>query len=153
MQWVDGLRHQLNKTDEALHSEAAAWLFRTYKQELYNAGRIDDKYLEELEEFIYHSANKVFEHECQIISKIFEKGKIDGITDKQLENFAKSRINLCLRNLGYSNIFDVTYNPIHEWFYKGINGYQAQDFFASQGNQYQRNWNEAAFNFKGVKSE
>ena len=32
-----------------------------------------------------------------------------------------------------------------EWFYSGINGYMAQDFFNSQGNQYSRNWNALGF--------
>jgi ribonucleotide reductase beta subunit family protein with ferritin-like domain len=89
----------------------------------------------------------VFLHEQQIIKKIFEKGKIEGITSLQLEHFAQSRINLCLRNLGYDNEFDVAYNPIGEWFYRGINGYMMQDFFNSQGNQYQRDWNEHGFTF------
>jgi ribonucleoside-diphosphate reductase beta chain len=82
-----------------------------------------------------------------IIEKIFEKGKIEGITETQLEHFAQSRINVCLRNMGYENLYKVEYNPIAEWFYKGINGYQMQDFFSSQGNQYERGWNEKAFRF------
>lgn len=131
--------------DEALHSEAAAWLFRTLKSELIQAGEIDEKYLEELEKDIYAAAETVFEHEKRIIAKVFEQGKIEGITDKQLEHFAQSRINLCLRNLGYKNLYKVEYNPVADWFYKGINGYQAQDFFSSQGNQYTRNWDHNSF--------
>lgn len=133
--------------DENLHSEAAAWLFRTLKQELRDAGEVSEEYENSLKEDIYKAAHTVFEHEKLIIKKIFEKGKIEGITDTQLEHFAQSRINLCLRNLGYENLFKVDYNPIADWFYKGINGYQAQDFFSSQGNQYSREWNENGFNF------
>lgn len=131
--------------DENLHSEAAAWLFRTLKQEMYDAGEIDDEYIEELKEDIYSAAKKVFEHEQVIIEKIFEKGEIEGITPTQLEHFAQSRINYCLRNLGFNNLFKVDYNPIAEWFYKGINGYQMQDFFNSQGNQYSRGWHKESF--------
>lgn len=133
--------------DENLHSEAAAWLFKTYKQELLDAGQIDQDYCDRLESYIVDAAKTVLEHEKVIIQKIFEKGKIDGITEKQLENFAQSRINLCLRNMGYEDLFEVTYNPISEWFYRGISGYQAQDFFSSQGNQYTRNWSESGFTF------
>lgn len=133
--------------DENLHAEAAAWLFRTYKQELLAAGRIDEAYCAELEQYIRDAGQVVYEHEQKIIAKIFEKGKIDGITETQLENFAKSRINMCLRNLGYGNLFEVTYNPVSTWFYKGISGYQAQDIFNSQGNQYTRGWNAAEFRF------
>ena len=133
--------------DENLHAEAAAWLFQTYRDELYEAGEIDDQYLEELKQDIFKAAGTVLEHEKVIIRKIFEYGKIDGITEHQLTEFTKSRINLCLRNLGYENLFEVTYNPIKEWFYKGINGFQGTDFFSSQGNQYQRDWDKKAFTF------
>lgn len=133
--------------DENLHAEAAAWLFRTLMKELKELGLINDEYLESLKTDIYAAAEVVFKHEQQIINKIFEKGKIEGITSVQLEHFVQSRINLCLRNLGYDNLYKVDYNPIAEWFYKGINGYQMQDFFNSQGNQYQRDWNEHGFTF------
>lgn len=133
--------------DEALHSEAAAWLFRTLLQEKQQANLISIEEVESLEKDIYEAAQIVFEHEKLIIAKIFSKGKIDGITDKQLEHFAQSRINLCLRNLGYKNLFKVEYNPIQDWFYKGINGYQMQDFFNSQGNQYTRDWDTHGFSF------
>lgn len=131
--------------DENLHAEAAAWLFRTLKQELYDAGEIDDEYIEELEKDIYSAADTVYDHEKVIIRKIFERGEMDGITSTQLEHFAQSRINLCLRNLGFKNLYKVEYNPISEWFYKGINGYQATDFFSSQGNQYSRGWHKESF--------
>lgn len=134
--------------DENLHAEAAAWLFRTLKKELVDAGKIDDEYLVTLEKDVYDAANTVYEHEKLIIAKIFEKGKIEGITDTQLQHFAQSRVNLCLRNLGYKNLFKVEYNPVADWFYRGINGYQAQDFFSSQGNQYVRDWDINGFNWE-----
>lgn len=133
--------------DENLHSEAAAWLFRQHLYEAEQAGLIDKAYKEELKADIYKGAQTVYEHEQQIIKKIFEKGSIESITPTQLEHFVQSRINLCLRNLGYENLFKVDYNPIAEWFYDGINGYQMTDFFSSQGNQYQRNWTGEGFTF------
>ncbi len=142
---VSGINYSAR--DENLHSEAAAWLFRTLKEEQTEAGLLSQDDLDNLEKDIYAAAETVFEHEQIIIGKIFEKGEIDNITPKQLENFAKSRINLCLRNLGYKNLYKVDYNPIAEYFYKGINGYQAQDFFNSMGNQYVRNWDKIGFKF------
>jgi ribonucleoside-diphosphate reductase beta chain len=133
--------------DENLHSEAAAWLFRTLKKEMLELGLIDDQYLIDLERDIRVAAHTVLEHEKRIIEKIFEKGKIDGITPLQLEHFVQSRINLCLRNLGYANEFKVDYNPIAEWFYKGITGFQMTDFFSSVGNAYQRDWDINGFTF------
>lgn len=133
--------------DEHLHSEASAWLFRTLLKEKIEAGEITPEEQEELKKDIYLAAETVDLHEKAIIKKIFQKGKIDGITDTQLEHFAQSRINLCLRNMGYENLFKVEYNPIADWFYKGINGYQSPDFFSSQGNQYTREWDAHGFNF------
>lgn len=133
--------------DENLHSEAAAWLFRTLKQELKDLGLLSDEDEQSLRNDLFAAAEVVFLHEQQIIKKIFEKGKIEGITSLQLEHFAQSRINLCLRNLGYENLYKVEYNPVADWFYRGINGYQMQDFFNSQGNQYQRDWDERGFTF------
>lgn len=131
--------------DENLHAEAAAWLFRTLKDELYEAGEIDDEHIEQLNSDLYKAAETVLEHEKVIIRKIFEKGDMEGITATQLEHFTQSRINLCLRNLGLKNLYRVDYNPIAEHFYKGINGFQAQDFFSAQGNQYTRGWNKTSF--------
>lgn len=133
--------------DENLHSEAAAWLFRTLLKEKKEAGYIDQEFEDELKKDIYLAAETVMEHEKAIIGKIFEKGRIEGITDKQLEHFAQSRINLCLRNLGYENLYKVDYNPVADWFYKGINGYSQIDFFNSQGNQYTRDWDSEGFKF------
>lgn len=133
--------------DENLHSEAAAWLFRTLRQEMLEANLLTTEDLKCLEQDIREAGRQVYAHEQQIIKKIFEKGRIEGITPTQMEHFVQSRINLCLRNMGYENLYQVDYNPIAEWFYKGINGYQMQDFFNSQGNQYQRDWDERAFSF------
>jgi ribonucleotide reductase beta subunit family protein with ferritin-like domain len=134
--------------DEALHSEAAGWLFQTLKQEMLDADEIDETYCEKLKEQIYDAATIVLEHERLIIKKLFSKGKIEGVTDVQLEHFVQSRINVCLRNMGYDNLYKVEYNPIGEWFYKGINGYSSTDFFSSVGNQYDRAWSKTGFTFK-----
>lgn len=126
--------------DEALHSEAAGWLFQQYAHE---AG-LD---LEEYEEYFKGIADKVLDHEEAIVNKLFEKGDIEGITKTQMMSFVKSRINVCMRNMGFNNIHKVDYNPVSEWFYKGINGYAMNDFFVSVGNQYQRNWTGQGFTF------
>jgi len=133
--------------DEALHAEASAWLFRTLMQEKLDAGLIDEEYCKNLEKQLREAAHKVLDHEVEIIQEVFSKGRIEGITEGQLKNFVKSRINMCLRNLGYTNEFEVKSNPVGEWFYAGINGYQMQDFFSSQGNQYSRDWNSNDFQF------
>lgn len=124
--------------DEAMHCEASSWLFRTLKEQGYQSTIT-------LEEDIYDMAATVYEHEAAIVDKIFSKGKIEGITDIQMKNFIQSRVNLVLRNLGYDPLFEVKYNPIAEWFYKGINNYVSNDFFAGQGREYKRGWDESEF--------
>lgn len=126
--------------DEALHSEATGWLFQQYIKE----ANIDPA---DYEERVKAIAEKVYEHESRIIDKIFEEGDIDGITKTQLDSFVKSRINICLRNIGYKNMYEITYNPIADYFYKSINGYSMNDFFVSVGNQYERSWTGEGFTF------
>jgi len=126
--------------DEALHSEATGWLFQQYIKE---AGIAHEDYEEKIKEI----AEVVYGHEKAIIQKIFSQGDIEGITETQLDLFVKSRINICLRNLGYKNLYEVTYNPIAEYFYKSVNGYSMNDFFVSVGNQYERSWTGDGFTF------
>lgn len=131
--------------DENLHSEGGAWLFRTAIDEI--QPKHDD--LMELYDKIIEAAHKLREHEFQIVDKIFEHGKIDGITDKQLKNFVDSRINLMLSNLGVGRLEELEhkYNPIAEWFYDGINMIQFNDIFATKGNEYHRSWDESSFSW------
>jgi len=133
--------------DEDLHSQAAGWLFRTLFAEKDAAKLLTEEYKEALKTDIFKAAEIVLEHEKQIINKLFEKGPIDGITEKQLEHFAESRINKVLSYLGYNNLYQVKYNPVAEWFYKGTEGYGMIDFFSSQGNQYVRGWSGEGFTF------
>ena len=141
MNVVRGLNFSVR--DEALHSQATAYAFRV---------KTKDYTIEQLAEAkakVLVIAELLYEHEQAIIAKLFSKGKIEGITAHQLENFTKSRINECFKDMGLGKVYEVDYNPIASWFYKGINDYKFNDFFAGQGNQYHRNWDEKEFNWKG----
>lgn len=128
--------------DENIHSGAGAWLFRTLLMEAMALGF--DRY-DELKEDLTQTGKVIVEHEAIINSKIFEKGSIPGITEKQMNNFVESRVDLCLENLGIGGIFKPTYNPIAKWFYNNINSAKMHDFFAKQGNEYNRKWNKKKF--------
>jgi ribonucleotide reductase beta subunit family protein with ferritin-like domain len=130
--------------DENLHSMGGAWAFKYLK----NKRNLTTDEADNIKTKVIEAATKIYEHECEIIKEVFSKGKVEGLTAHQLENFVKSRINKCLKELGYSKLYDVTYDPISEWFYKGINGYQFNDFFAGVGSQYHRNWDESGFTWK-----
>jgi ribonucleotide reductase beta subunit family protein with ferritin-like domain len=142
MNVVRGINFSLR--DENLHSIAGAWAFK-HKLRLLSPNQ---EQLNKIEETIRETARTIYEHEKEIISLIFEKGDIKGITAHQLENFVQSRINECLKHLGYAKEYDVKYNPIAEWFYKAINDYSFNDFFSGVGNQYHRNWDETGFVWK-----
>jgi ribonucleoside-diphosphate reductase beta chain len=136
--------------DENLHSAGGAWAFKykleQLKQEL--SSEAFELHKSAIESQVRLVAQKLYEHECQIIAKLFEQGEIKGITAHQLENFVQSRINECLKQLGFAKEYDVQYNPIAEYFYKGINNYQFNDFFSGQGREYNRNWDQSGFVWK-----
>ena len=140
MNLVRGINFSLR--DENIHSLAGAWSFK-YKSKQYS-----EEYVKEVKSRIVEGAKLLYEHEAEIIKMTFAKGKHDGITEHQLDNFVKSRINECLKELGIEKIYEVTYNPIAEWFYKAINDYSFNDFFSGMGNQYHRNWDEERFVWK-----
>lgn len=138
--------------DENMHSMGGAWAFK-YKLDKLGKGALVDAYKSDIEKKIRLVARKIYEHECQIIAMLFEEGDIKGITAHQLENFVQSRVNECLKQLGFAKEYDVKYNPISEWFYKGINDYTFNDFFSGMGNQYHRSWDSADFVWKNKINE
>lgn len=125
--------------DEGLHAKATAYAFKVKTKDF------TKEQLEETSKSLIEIAEHLLEHEKAIIAKLFSKGKIEGVTAHQLENFVKSRINICFSDMGLSRVFDVEYNPIDSWFYKGINDYQFNDFFSGSGKEYNRNWDESEF--------
>lgn len=105
--------------------------------------------LDELKAIVTNLATSISEHEKRITAMLFEKGKMDGITQTQMEHFVESRVNTCLEQLGYVKLFDVKYNPVAEWFYDGINNFQMNDFFQGVGREYTRGWDSSSFAWKG----
>jgi ribonucleotide reductase beta subunit family protein with ferritin-like domain len=97
---------------------------------------------------VLEAADQICTHEYQIIDKIFELGSVEGITKGQMYLFVQSRIDLCLQYLGIEPFFKPVENPIAEYFYKGINDYQMNDFFQGVGREYQRDWDKKRFIWK-----
>lgn len=128
--------------DENLHSIGSAYAYKVMKE--YSS----KESIESAEEKLKILAQNLLEHECEIIEMIFEKGPIEGITKTQMKHFVESRIDECLKQLDIQPIFKPTYNPVAEWFYAGINGFQFNDFFSGIGSQYSRNWTETNFTWE-----
>lgn len=128
--------------DELIHHEAGVWVFKTLLKESILCGKKIDS---NLYTRIKNAATKIFEHEKQIINKIFEKGSISNINKEAMIDFVAHRLNTCLINLDIESIFAEANTEIKDWFYKGIDSYIFHDFFVKQGREYTRNWNEKSF--------
>ena len=130
--------------DENLHSEAGAMLTKTYLREnqygSYNKYQVIE---------IQKAAVSIVEHEDAIIERAIPNDDIEGISVAALKTFVRHRVNLCLQQLGLTPLFDEGNNVIKDWFYDGINSVQLHDFFVGVGNEYNRNWSEKKFVWKG----
>lgn len=131
--------------DENIHHLAGTWLFR----QLCSERGVDPV---QYQDQILQAAEKMLEQEDRIIDMVFSQGPISGITAKQLKYFARSRVDVCLENLGLERHYKPTYNPIKEWFYKGINSFQLHDFFVGIGSEYNRAWSETSFEWSTDES-
>lgn len=131
--------------DEGMHAKAGAAAFRQLRKEMLEDGLLTVEEDQKIQEVITQLAHKVYEHEECVIDKIFEKGKIDGITDLQMKNFMKNRLNECMKECGFAKIWEINYDPIDSWFYKNITSYNFNDFFVGGGAEYTRNWDESRF--------
>ena len=127
------------------HSLAGAHAFRIAVTECKEEDILTVDQVKELQRAIVKGAKELKEHEYRIIEMIFAKGKIDGITERDMKTFIKSRINLCLNNLGIDSIYDINDNPIGRWFYDNITMPTIHDFFYALGSQYHRDWAESDF--------
>lgn len=130
--------------DEGLHAKAGAELFRTALKE----SKLSKEEHDILTNEILAAAQTVGEHEERIADMLFEKGNLRGITADQLKIFVRSRINICLGELGINSIYVIDKNPIADWFYTAMTGYQQVDFFTGVGREYQRGWSENKFVWK-----
>lgn len=139
MNVVRGINFSL--ADENLHAETGAWCFR-YKL---TKDKVSAERQQEIKAKVLEVARTIYEHEKELIKLTFAKGSIEGVTAKQLEHFVESRINVCLKNLGYEPMFEVKYNPIADWFYDGIQNYKFGDFFTAINAEYHRQWDETGF--------
>lgn len=133
----------LSVGDENMHAIAGALLFRTIMSER----KLSDRDKELLYFIIKCTAEKVYEHESHIIDLIFSNGEINGLTSTNMKDFVKHRINVCMNELGYDNIYDDSDLDgfVASWFYVGINSIQFHDFFTSTGSEYHINWQQKRF--------
>jgi len=81
--------------------------------------------------------------ETNYITKMFEKGDIEGIKSNDLKNFIKKRTNEKLVELGYIDLgsyfaYDKGAAANLDWFYHLTGGVTHTDFFAIRPTDYSK---------------
>lgn len=133
--------------DENYHSMASAWLFNQCLKEREQLGLIDSQGKQNLRKKIKRIAEKVYEHEESLCKRIFEKGNIRTITEEEILDFIKDRINMVLSYLNIKPLYEKETGVVTEWFYSQLNSFKYSDFFQSQQLQYVRSWKKHDLKF------
>lgn len=133
----------LSVADENTHAVAGALLFNTILEE----SNLSKKEKDDLFESLHRVAVTTYWHEAAIVDMLYEKGDIKGITKKNLNDFIKHRVNLCLKELKLPPAFNDSEldGVIAAWFYTNINSVQLVDFFTGNSNEYHIEWKEGKF--------
>lgn len=145
---VAGWRYEPPELLENYHSMASAWLHNQTMKEMIDLGTLTEKGVAEIREKIIQIAKTVFEHESQIIEKIFSKGKIRTINKDEMLEFVKNRIDQVLSYLQMKPLYGIEEGVVANWFYDSLSAYKYSDFFANQQIQYVRNWNTSELKFR-----
>lgn len=133
--------------DEDFHCMATAWAYRQLDLEEKEEGLLSDEYLDFREKEIYKIAEKVYEHEEQIVDMIFGEGNIRTITKEEILHFIRNRIDLVLQQLNMKPVYAEEEGVVTEWFYDHLNSYKYSDFFSNAQVQYVRTWNKSELAF------
>ena len=136
--------------DENFHSLASAKLFVTCREERIAAGIHKSEDDASLIKDITAIAEAVYEHEIQIINRLFELGPNGIVSKEELIEFLEDRINICLQRLGLPPMFSHKTGEISSWFYAQLSKVKMPDFFATTQVQYTKNWKQHKLTFRGV---
>ena len=86
---------------------------------------------EEFEQLIDSACKKAYAAEVKILDLIFEKGELEFLSKKTIENFIQNRFNNSLTRIGMKPVFDVDLSEIEKtlWFDVEITATKEGDFF------------------------
>jgi len=86
---------------------------------------------EEFEHLIYSACKKAYKAEVKILEWIFEKGELDFLPQKTIEQFIQNRFNNSLQRIGMDPIFQVDFQEVEKtlWFDVEITSTKEGDFF------------------------
>ena len=128
--------------DENFHFTTAAAIFKLQKEQ----EERNEAELKELAEKVYNHARYVYEHECIIVDAMLSEGDIPNASKEELKAFARSRVNIVLRELGYEAIYEEDGDTISEWFYGSMNSFRLNNNFYTRGRNYVREYTTNDFN-------
>lgn len=129
---------------EQLHGDFATYLHNTHIAEYsrYVGTFNNAKHTEECQQVM----TEIVTHEDSVIDYVFEgETSINDITPGQLKLFIRARANEVLVSMGMPEMYDVSSNPIAEWFYRGFKSIKSHDFFSAGTSQYKKTWKVANF--------
>lgn len=95
---------------------------------------------EEFEQLINSACKKAYAAEVKILDWIFEKGELEFLSKKTIENFIQNRFNNSLTRIGMKPVFDVDFNEIEKtlWFDVEITATKEGDFFYKKSVDYNK---------------
>jgi ribonucleoside-diphosphate reductase beta chain len=111
--------------EEEIHGNFGSELINIIKKEN------PDWFDEEFENLVDSACKKAYAAEVKILDWIFEKGELDFLPKKTIENFIQNRFNNSLTRIGMKPVFEVDFNEIERtlWFDVEITATKEGDFF------------------------
>lgn len=134
--------------EEHSHFQFSSWTYRQLMLEETDLGLVTPKQKTELETMCHNLAKTVYDHEVRIIDKIFEFGGIRTITKEEILHFIRNRIDIVLKGLNASPLFNDDPGVVSDWFYDALSTYKYSDFFNNNNIQYVRNWSKSDLVFQ-----
>lgn len=86
---------------------------------------------EDFNHLIYSACKKAYKAEVKILDWIFEKGELDFLPKKTIEQFIQNRFNNSLQRIGMEPVFQVDFTEVEKtlWFDIEITSTKEGDFF------------------------
>ena len=118
--------------EEQLHGEFGIDLVNTIKEE--HPEWFDDAMAEE----VYAVYKEAYTSELELLDWIFEKGELDFLPKKTVQEFIKNRLNNSLEAVGLERIFEVDEEEVvkTDWFDDEVVATKHVDFFSKRSVNY-----------------
>jgi ribonucleoside-diphosphate reductase beta chain len=95
---------------------------------------------EDLEDKILSESKEAVKYEMQIIEWIINGYDAEKLNSNILKEFVKNRMNDCLKQIGFKQMFDIDKELISKttWFEEQVLGNNSTDFFHSRATEYSK---------------